>query len=323
MMQALFHLNEQDSRLKNLDLPPLLQGQVLLRSLYSMVSLGTERLVATGQVPASTWPYMEVPYQDGDFSFPIKYGYSLVARVEKGPIQLLGKEVHLMHPHQDICIVAEEAVFPLPGDVPPARATLASNMETAVNAIWDARLKPGSRVLIVGFGMIGALLAGCLRKEPGREFFVLETDPRRKKLAESLGLKCLSEENQFDIVFHTSATASGLQSAIDLAGFEGKVIELSWYGERSVELNLGASFHHQRKVIQSSQVSHIPTHVPEMDFRKRKEIVFEILQDAWFDGLLEEAIPFEKLPDFFGKLRRQKLSGVSGLIRYPASESRK
>lgn len=315
-MRALYHVSQHESHLDNKALPEILDGQLLLRSLYSQISRGTERLVASGEVPLAARPYMEVPYQDGDFSFPIKYGYSLVAKVEQGPEHLLGKIVHLMHPHQDECVVAEEAVFPLPGNIPPARATLASNMETAVNAIWDAQLKPDSKVLIVGFGMIGALIAGCLRKQPGREFLVSEINPERLGLVKQLGLKYLTSEDQFDVVFHTSSTGSGLQKAINLTGFEGKVIELSWYGDRRVELKLGESFHYHRKQIISSQVSHIPSHLPNMDFKKRKGVVFEVLDDPWFDQLLDVEIPFEELPAFFQTLRRGNPRGVSGLVKF-------
>ena len=110
-----------------------------VRSLYSAVSSGSERLVLAGRVPPDLHASMRVPYMAGDFPFPIKYGYSLVGTVEQGPSHLLAKVVHLLHPHQDVCLVDATDVFPVPDGIPPSRAALASNMETAITAIWDAR----------------------------------------------------------------------------------------------------------------------------------------------------------------------------------------
>lgn len=295
----------------------MLDGQLKLKSLYSMVSQGTERLIASGGVPDSIAAYMEVPYQEGDFNFPIKYGYSLVAEVVEGSDKLQGKKVHLMHPHQDVCLVAEESVYVFSGSIPAQRATLASNLETAVNAVWDAGVKPDKSVLIVGFGQIGALIAGILRKTPGQQLRIFEINTQRKEKAKALGLDLMTaEESDFDIVFHCSASETGLQYSIEKAGFEGKIVELSWYGEKAVSLQLGGSFHYGRKQIISSQVSHIPAFMTDMDFKKRKDIVFELLEDDWFDLMLDSEVPFEKLPGFFDELRQGHQLGLSALVRY-------
>ncbi len=273
-----------------------------IRSLYSAVSEGSERLVLAGKVPPELHQSMRVPYMEGDFSFPVKYGYSLVGVVDKGASHLLGAVVHLLHPHQDICCVDSADVFPVPEGVPARRAVLASNLETAVTAIWDARPALGERVLIVGFGCIGALIAQLLRGMPGIDLHIVERDEARSHVARSLGYRtgAPAGEEQFDLAFHASGSAAGLQVAIDRVGMEGRIVEVSWYGTAEVPLRLGGTFHSQRKTIVASQVSHLPSfQTSRWDRIRRKQLVFSLLRDPTFDLLLDEPIPFDKLEDFF------------------------
>jgi len=258
--------------------------------------------VLAGRVPADLHPTMRVPYMGGDFHFPVKYGYSLVGAVEEGPQHLLGRVVHLLHPHQDICVVDSGDVYPVPEDVPAARAALASNMETAITAIWDARPSLGERVLIVGFGYIGALIGQILGGMPGIDLRILESDERRRELARKLGhhLEAHGSDAEFDLAIHTSGSPAGLQDAIDRVGMEGRVVEVSWYGTTEATLRLGGTFHSQRKTIIASQVSHLPGFQrARWDCLRRKQLVFSLLRDPAFDDLLSDPIPFEQLADFF------------------------
>jgi NADPH:quinone reductase-like Zn-dependent oxidoreductase len=278
-------------------------GVCLVRSFYSAVSSGSERLVLAGRVPPDLHPAMRVPYMAGDFPFPVKYGYSLVGRVEQGPRDVLGRVVHLMHPHQDLCTVKAADVFPVPDDVPPARAPLASNLETAVTAVWDARPALGERVLVVGFGYIGALIGQLLRGMPGIDLHILEVEERRMQCALEMGYE-LAEPGgaEFDLAFHTSGSPAGLQEALDRVGMEGRVVEVSWYGTAETTLRLGGSFHSKRKTIIASQVSTLPAfQTPRWDRRRRKQLVFSLLRDPAFDRLLGDPIPFEQLPEFFNR----------------------
>src|SRR5207249_4211818 len=147
------------------------------------------------------------------------------------------------------CVVDSADVFPVPEGVPPRRAALASNMETAVTAIWDARPTVGERVLIVGFGYIGALIAQVMRRMPGIDLRVIELDATRGQLARDLGYETEPRNGtaDFDLAFHASGSAAGLQEAIDRVGMEGRVVEVSWYGTAETPLRLGGSFHSQRK----------------------------------------------------------------------------
>lgn len=319
MAKALWHLSDSSSVIKATKLPAENSNSCIVKTAYSLISTGTERLVSLGLVPESLHSQMKVPYMQGKFSFPLTYGYSMVGRVISEQSTLFGKLVHFMHPHQDICHVEASSLFEIPENIPATRAGLASNVETALNAIWDSGLSIGDRTLVCGFGMIGALVARLLSFMPGVEVQVLEIDPGRKKKAKEMGFEVVEnpEQEQYDLAFHTSASAGGLQKCIDSVGLEGKIIELSWYGTKSIALQLGGSFHRNRKQLISSQVSIIPKQKSaRWDYKRRKETVFELLKNDIFDQHISHIIPFEDTPDFFQKLRTDKLEGLGYLIKY-------
>lgn len=300
MPTALWHQCETYSELQPVHLPA---AGLRAKARYSLVSTGTERLVATGGVPAALHQSMRVPGMTGQFTFPLTYGYSWVGEIEAPGHERHGQLVHTLWPHQDELRTEEAMLFPVPASVPPLRATLASNMETVVNAIWDSGVSVGDRVLILGFGMIGGLLARTLSRMPGVEVMVAETDSRRNKQCAEMGFSNWDGQ-AVDTAFHTSATSAGLQSAINAVGMEGRVVELSWYGESTATLNLGGGFHYGRKQVISSQVAHLPTERrPRWDFRRRKALVMELLKAESYDAHITQVQPFSKAPEFFRQLR--------------------
>jgi hypothetical protein len=212
-------------------LRPAADGEgIPLRALYSGISRGTERLVAEGRVPPSEWERMRAPFQEGEFSFPVKYGYAMVAEVLEGP--MAGQPVFALFPHQDRFRLPETAFVPVPVGVPPARAVLAANMETALNILWDSGAGPGDRIAIVGAGVVGALAGYLAARLPGAEVTLIDPQPKAA-LAGMLGCGfALPEEarGDCDVVIHASASPAGLALALDLAGMEAVVVEASWHG---------------------------------------------------------------------------------------------
>jgi len=294
-------------------------GQCLVRAMFSAVSPGTERLVAMGRVPGALEQEMRCPYMGGRFPFPVKYGYSLVGEVMEGPDRLRGRKVHVLHPHQDLCVVRCEDVRPLPEGLPPARATLASNMETAVTAAWDAGVSVGERVLVVGFGVVGSLVARVLGLGPAVELEVVEKRADRRRLAETMGFAVANVPGPepYDVAFDTSGTAAGLQAAIDSVGVEGRVIAVSWFGAQPARLDLGGSFHSRRKRIIGSQVSRIPGALrPRWDAARRTGLVFRLLERPEFDLHLGPPVPFARLPKTYASLIGRSPEGLSPLIVY-------
>ena len=315
--EALWHLSPTTSVIKEERLAKPIEQEVLLQGCYSLISTGTERLVAKGLVPNILHQTMTVPFMGEDFLFPIKYGYSLVAKSigEKDRDSIY---FHLLHPHQEKLVVPSTSLFTLPAAVPPKRAVLASNLETAVTAIWDSQVSIGDRVLVVGFGLIGSLVARLLSMMPRVEIVIAEKEAYRIELAQQMGFQTHSSRQDFDIAFHTSATSAGLQDCIDRVGQEGKIIELSWYGTQQSLLQLGGSFHHQRKQIISSQVSHIPADkTNRWDIQRRKELVFRLLENPIFEEHLTHEIPFQQTPLFFEQLRNNQLpKGLAWVVKY-------
>ena len=304
-------------------LPALDTGFSLLRTSFSAISPGTEHLVFCGNVPPPMHEAMRVPYMAGDFGFPVKYGYSLVGRVESGDdASLQGRLVHLMHPHQDCVIARNEDLFVVPQGVGEVRATLASNLETAVNAVWDSGVTLGQACLVVGFGIIGSLVARLLSRIPGVTVAVSDCDPSKTALATQLGFCAFPPERiegPFDVAFHASASGEGLQQCIDATGFEGTIVEASWYGTEAIRVELGRSFHSQRKRIIATQAATIPPRLQRRwSLLRRKQLVFDLLRDPVFDRHITEAVAFADLPAYFnaGGLRKP---GLARLVDYSRS----
>ncbi|ETX06113.1 zinc-dependent alcohol dehydrogenase [Candidatus Entotheonella palauensis] len=317
---ALWFQAREEAAILPESLPVVTDGWCEIRTQFSALSPGTERLVYTARVPPELAGHMRCPYMGGAFTFPVKYGYSLVGTVSAGPADWLGRTVHVLHPHQDQCVVRCEDAYAFPPDVPPGRATLASNLETAVNVLWDAQVALGERVLVVGFGIVGSLVARLLSLIPGVQLEVVDAAPAKQRLAEDMGFcspRAEDLEPSFDLAIHASASSEGLQVALDHVGFEGRVVELSWYGTRPVTVQLGGTFHNQRKRIISSQVSTIaPAQRPRWDNQRRKALVFDLLRRPEFDAHITHTVAFEDLPQVFQRLAHPPTEGLAYLVDY-------
>jgi hypothetical protein len=298
--------------------------EVAVRTLRSAVSRGTESLVFGGQVPPSQYEAMRAPFQDGDFPGPVKYGYLNVGRVEEGPPHLRGRTVFCLHPHQTAYVVPATAVTVVPEDVPVPRAVLAGIVETAVNALWDAAPLVGDQVAVVGAGSVGCCLARLLSRIPGVAVTLVDVDPARADVAAGLEVGFALPDQAIgdqDLVFHTSATSSGLQRSLELLAPEGTVLELSWYGEATTELRLGGSFHSGRLGVRSSQVGMVaPARRGRRTTGDRLALALELLRDAAFDGLLAGESPFETLPDVMPRLVSRELPALCHSLTYDTVE---
>lgn len=318
--EALWYVAAGRAEIRPQPLDALRPGGVRVRALFSAVSRGTERLVAAGRVPPSEYQRMRAPFMGGDFPFPVKYGYACVGRAETGP--LAGRLVFALHPHQTLFDVPEASALAVPDGVPPQRAVLAANMETALNAVWDAAAGPGDRIGVIGAGVTGALVAWLCGGLAGAEVTLIDVDPSRAALAAALGVGFALPDaapRDCDMVFHASATQMGLASAIDMAGNEAAVIELSWYGAESIQVPLGAAFHSRRLRFISSQVGQVaPSHRPRWSTRRRLEKALGLLADQRLDALLAPAIDFHDLPARLSAILSASGGPPCPLIRYPA-----
>jgi len=292
---------------------------VLVRTVWSGISRGTEALVFRGGVPQSQHAAMRAPFQDGDFPAPVKYGYLNVGVVEHGPAALAGRTVFCLYPHQTAYVVPAGSVVPVPEQVPPRRAVLAGTVETAVNALWDAAPRIGDAVSVIGAGMVGCCVARLLAGFPALRVTLVDLDPSRQAVAEALGVAFALPEQaagEQDLVVHTSASSAGLQRALELLAPEGTVLELSWYGDAPTTVALGAAFHARRLTIRASQVGAVAAaRRTNRSTRDRLALALRLLADPAFDALLSGTSEFTELPALMGRL--DELSPLCHTISYP------
>jgi threonine dehydrogenase-like Zn-dependent dehydrogenase len=302
------------AELREEPIAPVAAGEVQVRTLHSGISRGTESIVFRGEVPASEYARMRAPFQAGDFPGPVKYGYNSVGVVEQGPAELLGKTVFCLYPHQSRYVVPAEAVHPLPPDVPAARAVLAANMETAVNALWDAAPRVGDRIAVVGAGVLGLLVGYLVARMPGCSVQLVDTQAAKAEIASALGIGFTlpgSARHDADLVIHASGQGAGLATALSLAAMEATVLDLSWYGSQSVTLPLGEAFHARRLTIKSSQVGQVAAaQRSRWDYRRRMALALSLLADPALDLLVNASAPFAQLPSVLSRLALEPADGT-------------
>lgn len=324
-VQALWYEGPGRAALRSEEIAAPAEGEALVRMSWSAISRGTERLIFSGLVPASEYDRMRAPFQVGQFPFPVKYGYCAVGRVACGPPAMLGKHVFCLHPHQTAFVVPVNRLMQLPSELPARRAILAANMETALNALWDSGAGPGDRIAVVGAGIVGLLVAYLAARLPGSDVTVIDRDPARERIVRDLGgqfavPKKMALEGA-DVVFHASATAAGLATAIECAGLEARVVELSWYGEGDMPVRLGGAFHSQRLTLLSSQVGQVaPSRRPRWPYARRLAKALELLTDSRLDALVTAEVAFEALPDELPGLLAPGASGLVTAVHYHPSE---
>ena len=301
-------------------LPTASDEDVLVRTLYSGISRGTEALVFEGRVPASEYGRMRAPFQAGNFPAPIKYGYSSVGRIEQGPRDLRGRTVFVLYPHQTQYVVPAQAVHVLPDEVPPERAVLTANLETAINGLWDARPHVGDRIVVVGGGTVGCLVAWLAGRMPGCDVELVDVNPQREAIAHVIGVRFATPDTVWegaDVVIHASGSPAGLELALKVAGFEARVVEMSWYGDQSVAVPLGEAFHARRLTLQSSQVGNVAaSQRARWDTRRRMQLALTMLADSALDVLITGESEFEELPNTMAELANGSRDVLCHRVRY-------
>lgn len=319
--RALWYAAPGRAELRPEALAPPGAGEVLIRADFSALSRGTESLVFQGAVPQSEHQRMRAPYQDGDFPFPVKYGYAAVGTVLAGPSALRGRAVFALYPHQSAFVLPAGSVMPLPPEVPPRRALLAANMETALNALWDGAALPGSKIAVVGGGVVGALTAYLAGRLPGAEVTLVDVRPERAALAAAFGVDFALPRDApsgCDLVVHASASQAGLETALAAAGDEAAIVELSWYGDRPVSVPLGGAFHSGRLRLIGSQVGRV---APAMRVRwplgRRLAKALTLLADPCLDALLAPDLSFDDLPDALAGLLGPGAGALCQVVAYP------
>jgi 2-desacetyl-2-hydroxyethyl bacteriochlorophyllide A dehydrogenase len=293
---------------------------VVVRALFSGISRGTEALVFRGRVPVSEYDRMRAPFQSGDFPAPIKYGYASVGRVERGPRDVQGRDVFVLFPHQSRYVVPAASLYVLPERVPPGRAILAANLETAINGLWDARPHIGDRIAVIGAGTVGCLVAWLASRIAACDVQLIDVNSNRRAVATTLGVSFAQPEEaagNADVVVHASGSGAGLDLALRLAAFETDIVEMSWYGTETVPIALGNAFHSKRLSLISSQVGRVAaSQRARWDHRRRMELALSMLIEPALDALITAESEFETLPDTMAQLAEAPGDTICHRIRY-------
>jgi threonine dehydrogenase-like Zn-dependent dehydrogenase len=268
---------------------------VLVRSLASGISRGSEALVFAGRVPPGQFAAMRAPLMGGSFPFPVKYGYSVVGQ------QHGGGRIFVLHPHQDRFFAPRSMCVAVPDTIPTNRAVLTANMETALNLCWDASPLAGERIMVIGAGVVGLLAASLLARIPAVEVTVVDVNPLRADLAHRFGCRFALPEAappDQELIVHASASQAGLRLALDRAAFEGRIVEASWYGDAAPALPLGESFHSRRLRLIATQVGSVaPPMRGRRTYHERLATALALLDNPAYDALLEGPTRFRDLPD--------------------------
>lgn len=300
-----------------LDPPP--PGAVQIRARFGALSRGTETLLFERTVPSEEHERMRAPFQWGSLPDPVSYGYINVGEIVAGDEARLGEPVFCLYPHHSHYNLPSTAAFALPPGIPPERCILAANAETALNAVWDADVRPGHRVQVVGAGVVGCLVARLARRIPGVEVELVDQNPSRQTIADRLELEFRAPERAgagFDVAFECSGAPSALAPLLPRLRTEGTAVIVSWYGEHSVSLPLGSDFHSRRLHIKSSQVGRVSTMMGHLTHGDRLRLALRLLDDLALDHLITDEVKFEDLPESLPSLLNREYSGICTRIVY-------
>lgn len=308
-----------------LDEPARFPGpdEILVRSIVSGVSAGSELLVFRGEVPPGMAP--DLPTVGGDFGFPVKFGYASVGRVAEAGAGVRatqhrpGDLVFVHHPHQTEFVVHTDAAIRLPAGVPPERAVLTANLETALTVVLDANPRLGEVALVTGQGIVGLLVTMLLRRAGAGAIVTVDRHAGRREASlragadtavgpgDDVGAAVLARSGGrgADVAIEASGDPRALQACLDAAAFSGTVVAASWYGTRPATLDLGGAFHRKRLSLVGSQVSTLdPALTGRWDRARRMDQVRGLLCDLPLDGLVTHRFPIREAAAAYDMLER-------------------
>ena len=305
---------------KSGEISSIKSNELVIKTLFSGISYGTEKLVYSGKVPKSQKSLMKCPYQEGDFGTDIKYGYINVGKVVDGAKSYLGSNIFSLYPHQDFYKIPYDDVLVIPKKIPLTRCLLIPNLETAINAVWDTLPSAGDRILVIGAGIVGLLTAYLINKIPGINLFVVDKDSSKSKITKKLGIKFLDTiPKKFSARFIYECTGDHrvLNSIRNNITVNSTICVLSWYGDKKSEIALGENFFSKRTKLIMSQVSKISPTRFDLTNQDRRKIALDILEtNDDLDYLVEKKyVNFDHLDKFFSD-RKKHNNFLCKVVKY-------
>ncbi len=315
-------------------LAELTPDRVLVQTIASAISAGTELLFYRGQVPADMPLDATIASLSGEVRYPLRYGYACVGRVIEVGAQIdrawLGRLVFSFQPHTTHFTALSTEVFPLPADLAPRQAVFLPNMETAVNFLLDGAPLLGERVVVLGQGVVGLLTTALLAKMPVAQLIAFDHFALRREKAQLLGAQSIFDplddvdrakellgEGGADLTCELSGNPEALNLAIELTGFAGRIIIGSWYGRKGIALDLGGLFHRSRIRLISSQVS---TLTPELLARwnkgRRLEVAWSMLGRVPVCDLITHTFPLSEAAQAYALLDQHPAQALQVIFNY-------
>lgn len=331
--QCLFFTAPYQIEIRDLACQELAPGQLLVETLFSAISPGTELLIYRGQAPENLTADSNITALGGSLAFPLQYGYAAVGRVlqvGKGtPGDWIDRLVFSFQPHQTHFTASPDQLIELPSGIPPQAGVFLPNMETAVNFVMDGQPVIGERVVIFGQGVVGLLTTALLARFPLAALLTLDAYPNRRAASLDAGadhsidpaipgiLAKLRGDHGIDLAYEISGSPSALDQAIAVTGFHGRVVVGSWYGRKRADLDLGGSFHRSRIQLISSQVSSInPTLTGRWDKDRRFKLAWEMLRQVNPQRWITHTLPFHDAPRAFTLLDQHPDQVIQVILEY-------
>jgi len=341
---ALYFLKQNSIQFREESLPSLKRDQVLIETKYSAISAGSEMLIYHGLIPEDVAVDTTIPALGGQMKYPLKYGYALVGKIiDRGSSidkKMLGKWVFVFHPHQTQLVTELGNAFPIPPGVSPLEALFFPNLETAISLLMDARPVLGEKIVIFGQGVVGLLTTALLARIPQTQLIAIDPVNNRlkysrkfgadqvlnptaknfqKTLNELLGLTShrQDEKTGADLIFELSGNPAALNSALQFAGYQARIVIGSWYGNKKESINLGTHFHRNRLQIISSQVSTIhPALRGRWNKQRRFDLVWRLLPEIRPLSLISHRIPFAKAATAYQLIHQQPAKVLQVVLTY-------
>jgi 2-desacetyl-2-hydroxyethyl bacteriochlorophyllide A dehydrogenase len=314
--------------LREVELPEVSDGQLLVATEWSGISSGTELLAYRGEVDPDLPLDETLGALAGTFTYPFRYGYSAVGRVVRpaAPFQE-GQRVFAFHPHQDRFVADAREVVAV-GDLDPRAATLYPAVETALQVCLDAAPRLGETVVVVGLGAVGILVAVLLARS-GAVVLGSDPAPARRAAAEASGVRAVDPDEApevvaagtgrrgADLVVEASGNPRALAGSLGLLAHEGTAVICSWYGTKPVSLPLGGAFHRRRLALRSTQVSTIPAALTaRWDRRRRAELAWRMAGELPLPVLATHAFAFEQAAEAYACADRKDGGLIHAALRY-------
>jgi len=331
--QSLFFIKPYEIEIQETTVAPLNPGEMLVETLFSAISPGTELLIYRGQAPTELTADANIAALSGSLAFPLQYGYATVGTViETGDdrsAKWIGRNVFAFQPHQNYFIATPEQVIPLPEGISPQSAVFLPNMETAVNFVMDGHPLIGERVAVFGQGIVGLLTTALLSKFPLEDLLTLDLYPNRRAASRNAGaihsfdpskattLLQVRGEDGIDLVYELSGSPTSLDQAISVTGFAGRVVVGSWYGRKRVSLDLGGHFHRSRIQMISSQVSSLaPSVSGRWDKARRFDLAWEMIRQVQPERWITHQLPFQQAAQGYRLLDQNPNEVIQVLLDY-------